>query len=362
MAKKECTDIRDKFSDYIDELLPESEMADLEMHMKKCPSCTKELAAFNKTVQALRNLPRYTAHTNIVVKINDRIEKNKRWWQRINTKAFKGSLGTISAIIICVIGYQLYTGSNVSGLFKAGQSNAAATKTNKDTSVNLKAAGEKKRASKEMPAAPKPLKSESLYAGKMHQSLADGAAANGRDKAGTSMEFFAKQEEMLRDGQTVKEQQQDYKRKDAGLAAGAASDLLAKNAVPAAASVSAPMKMLTADSAFEQKGLFCANSIKENIVITEQAEFKNFWLKSFSNLPEPVIDFKKEMLIAAFLGDQETEPKDVTIKEIVKANNILTVKIALTPILNTDTSGKKLSPYHIRAIRKSSLSVEFIVE
>ena len=358
MAKKECTDIRDKFSDYIDELLSESEMANLEMHMKSCPSCVKELEAFNKTVQAVRNLPRYTAHTNIVVKINDRIKKNKRWWQRLNTKAFKGSLGTISAIIICLIGYQLYNGSNVTELLKPKKPSGLVEGAKQEIVKDQKAAGEKKRAAKEITEAQLTEQSKNLTAKKMEQSSKTEAAAVDRDAAGANREEAKKEKFQLKDEELRKAPQADKGKAD-GIFAGAASDRLEKNAAPAAP---APVNILSVTGAFEQKGLFCANSIKENVVIKDEASLKKLWQKSFSDLPEPAIDFKKEMLIVVFLGDQDTEPKDAAIKEITKEDNKITVKIGLTSILNTDTSGKKLSPYHIKAIRKSSLKVEFVEE
>ncbi|MEI6846112.1 MAG: zf-HC2 domain-containing protein, partial [Candidatus Firestonebacteria bacterium] len=111
MADKVCADINVKFPDYLDELLSEKEMTELELHIEKCPACKKELEGYNKTVQALRNLPRYTTHPNIVIRINARIEKNKKWWQKIDHKILRGAAGLIAAVVLCVVGLQFYNGS-----------------------------------------------------------------------------------------------------------------------------------------------------------------------------------------------------------------------------------------------------------
>ncbi len=326
MENKECTGIKAKFSDYLDELLPESEMAELERHIKKCPACAAELEAFNKTVLAVRNLPRYTPHINIIVKINDRIQKNKNWWQKLNTKAFRGSVGAVFAIIIGVLGLQYYNGTGVAGIFKT-----------KEEALLFKGGEFSKKTEADQ---------KNLPAGKNKGSDKNPLSGKLQNSQETSSAF------KKNNGRGNQQAEQKMRSSLAGL----------KEEDISGAPAPLRTEHLIIDKAFEQKSLYCANSIKENLVIKDEAAFKKLWGRCFDGLPEPVIDFEKEMLIAVFLGMQETEPKDVTIKEIIPGVNKLKINSVLTAIINAGTPEKKLSPYHLKAVKKSALEAEFTQE
>ena len=344
MLKKECTDIRNNFSEYLDELLPERGMAELETHIKNCASCAKELEEFNKTVQAVRNLPRYSPHVNIIAKINDRIEKNKKWWQKLNTRTVKGTAGALAAILICVLGLHLYNNSNLSGLLPSRKADSRTAGTEKDISKDKKEVLQK--------SAPDSLR------------VLDQSRPQGKTKDAEKIEAVSRKTETEMKKQDGLAWQKAIQSKEQPAVKAKKDSKNMAEAFPAAdkpVKRPAPLQFLggIAANTFEQKGLFCSNSIKQNMVIREDAELQKLWKKSFAGLPEPVIDFNKEMLIAVFLGEQDTEPKDVTIKEMILEDNKIKIKIGITAILDTDTSGKKLSPYHIKAVKKSALAIEF---
>ncbi|OGF51018.1 MAG: hypothetical protein A2231_11765 [Candidatus Firestonebacteria bacterium RIFOXYA2_FULL_40_8] len=375
MEKKVCTDIREKFSDYIDELLPESEMADLEMHMKKCPACRKELESFNKTVQALRNLPRYTAHPNIVLRINDRIAKSKRWWQ-VNPKVLKGTLGTITAVILCIFGIQIYTGENVIDIMKVRSSakeaqearkaqTASTAKTEKEarkaqtasTAKTVKEAQEAKKA----PEAKKARTVNAERAGKAEEMVLLDKEQMSKTVAVLKMEAAKElRQETLPNEKELKLKDTDKVMQNAIVRK--SDDASAGYAVAVASAPSSPVVGSSNAGTYEQKGLYCQNNTAENIVIKDEKALEKLWAKCFPELAKPAIDFKKEMVVAIFLGEQTANPKDISLKEILYEKDKVKVKYGLTAIFNTDTSGRKLSPYCVKALKKSPLPVEFILE
>ena len=391
MEKKVCTDIREKLSDYIDELLSETEMADVEMHMKKCPACRKELESINKTVQALRNLPRYTAHPNIVIRINDRIEKNKRWWERLNNKVVRRTFSGIAAVILCVLGLQMYFGTDIYSILKIKEK-AAPIVTDKlsDEKVGNEI-GSKKKAERrnksvanapEAPAAAqvevKVVREEmagekkdidvlvakkeqvvvggefNISAGKTEEAKRLAPSSELRENELPVKETAAKLRKAVEDSKELKQMSLSD------------SDMsLAKDNSVMGLGISST-HYFDNDSylqkSYEQKGLYCQNSKAENIVIQDEKSLEKMLAKSLTNLQKSVVDFKKEMVIVIFLGEQDANPKGIVLKGITAGKDKITVRYGLLPILNTDTSGKKLSPYLIKAIKKSALPVEFVVE
>ncbi len=394
MIKKKCANIREKFSDYIDEFLPETEMADLEMHIKNCPFCEKELEAYNKTVQALRNLPKYSIHPNIIVKINERIEQDKSWWQRLNNKGFKGVLGAVTAVILCVFGLQIFNNNtnkmNIAVVKVGDAANSSSSVVNKER--------ESGRLAKN--------KSQRRASGKFAADKADNLMAPKRAQI-TDGDFRGKLSEALENStpsSSVKAEQQQVNLPSTSAPGDSFAGIKAQDAAAASAPIAAkPLnekdydnfapesraekKMLQVSktdgqskssefkrrkkeivqTSFEQKGLYCnftpaANNGPSAVVIKDKNTFKNFWKKHFFELTEPEINFKNEMLLAVFLGEQGSEPKDIVLNDIITEKNGLKVIYGTIPVLNTDTSGKKLSPYYMKTVKKNNLPVDFVKE
>ncbi|OGF46609.1 MAG: hypothetical protein A2452_11410 [Candidatus Firestonebacteria bacterium RIFOXYC2_FULL_39_67] len=358
MIKKTCTDIREKFSDYIDELLPEQEMADLEMHMKKCPACKKDLESFNKTVQVLKNLPRYTAHPNIIVRINNRIEKNKRWWQRFNPKVLKGTFGVITAVILCVFGLQLYNGTNVVDILRVKE--AAKTSQENGAAKNEKTLKSEVQQKKRKSAAPK-----AQTATTERKAITAGTAETEREEKRKTETEEKKAEDKITVNKVQIAGEFTVGKTDAAEQLRQTSQPLEKELkleYTAKASSSPVDRLSPLESAYEQKGLYCKNSVVENIVIKDEKSFEKLWAKCFSEMAKPFIDFKNEIIVVIFLGEQAESPKDIILQGIISEKDKIKVKYSLKSILNTDTSGKILSPYYIKAVKKLSIPVEFIKE
>ena len=383
MPEKICTDIREKFSDYIDEFLSETEMADLEMHLKRCPSCQKELEQLNKTVQALRNLPRYTMHPGIIVKINDRIAKNRRWWQKLplGGSGMKKALGTISALVICLIGYQVYTRNDVTGLMKAEKVSTEEKQAHKEVAGKARASNVGK--SKDMlgaSAAPvshmkpgaKAPERKNQEAAKIFEE-ADAAKDGKADKSsittgmfrnapkdralGSRMEISSLEKE-----KSIDSVSSEFKRKmKQGAPLALQDEAKSENVLRMSegATLAFDNEQLTV---YEHKGLFCKNSIKENVIIKDTSALKKLWEKHFADLPLPSVDFKKKIIVVVFLGEQTGEAKDISFKEAAAEGGKYKVKFSVTPILNTDTSGGALSPYYIRELDKNTLPIEVVLE
>lgn len=385
----------EKFSDYVDELLPETEMADLEMHMKNCPFCEKELEAYNKTVQALRNLPKYSIHPKIIVKINERIEQDKSWWQRLNNKGFKGALGAVTAVILCVFGLQIYNNNtnkiNVNVVTVGDSAKSPSSVTNKEreslspvkSKTQRGAAGEiaAGKADKQMGAKKAKIIDEE-FRGKPSAAL-DMAVPEVSGKAEPQHQPFLSASAPGEPSNVIIE-----KYAAASFAPGPAKSSDEKNydkvtpgskleektlrqaPVDTEQLKSSELKLrkeLSGQTSFEQKGLYCNSTPAVNngpsaVVIKDKKTFKNFCKDHFPELAVPAINFKNEMLLAIFLGEQGSEPKDIVLKDIITEKNRLKVVYGTIPVLNTDTSGKKLSPYYMKTVKKTNLPVDFVKE
>lgn len=372
MIKKECANIREKFSDYIDEFLPETEMADLEMHMKNCPFCEKELEAYNKTVQALRNLPKYSIHPKIIVKINERIDQDKSWWQRLNNKGFKGALGAITAVILCVFGLQIYNNNtNKINVNVVTVGDSAKTPTSVVNKARESSELKKNKSQSKVVGAKEAGKADNKMAVRKAQAPVGEDRGSATDKLAIispAKDFIKAEEQLQVAAKPLNEKNYD---KSAQESNSGATDF---GQAPSAAKQSNVLviREQAGQSSFEQKGLYCnstpvvsSGSSFEAITITvvnDKNNLKNFWKKHFAELPEPVINFKNDMLLAIFLNEQGSEPKDIVLKDIITEKNRLKVVYTTVLILNTDTSGKKLSPYCLKTVKKTDLPVVLVKE
>jgi hypothetical protein len=366
-------------------------MADIEMHMKICPACRKELESLNKTVQALRNLPRYTAHPNIVIRINDRIEKNKRWWERLNNKVVRRTFSGIAAVILCVLGLQMYFGTDIYSILKIKEKAAPVVADKLSDEIVGKEIAAKRKAenrSKSVANAPKAPVLAQSEAKAMQEEIAGekkdiavlsvdkeqrvsgsgfNISSNKAEEAKRLSPSSELRENELEVEETavklrkVVEDSKELKQKSLSYS----DTSLAKDSAVMGIGISSTHYFdndLYLQKSYEQKGLYCQNSRAENVVIRDKKAFQKILDVCNSEATQKFIDFNNEMVIVIFLGEQDANPKDIVLKSVSAGKDKITVRYGLLPILNTDTSGKKLSPYLIKTIKKSPLPVEFIIE
>lgn len=130
--------------------------------------------------------------------------------------------------------------------------------------------------------------------------------------------------------------------------------------------LSATMPEAEANIKIEQewKGYYCGYSQSLKQGIYTQSQWKETWEKAHSLIlpkPElPRIDFEKEMVIAVFMGEQNSGGYEIIIKEITMTDKEVIVKVEeKTPAAETLNTMALTQPYHIAVIAKSSFSVRF---
>lgn len=105
----------------------------------------------------------------------------------------------------------------------------------------------------------------------------------------------------------------------------------------------------------------------QNYVINTETEFQSVWEKIFSNtsekLPLPVIDFTRRTIVAVFQGTQPTNGYEISIQEIVEAENSLEVAVkSIAPGKRCVVLGKVTRPFDIVEIEKTEKPVVFHVK
>jgi hypothetical protein len=94
-------------------------------------------------------------------------------------------------------------------------------------------------------------------------------------------------------------------------------------------------------------------------VLRTEEEWQRFWRRHASSDP-PVIDFSREMVIAAFMGEQRTGGFSIEIQKVEDKGGLLKVLVQRTvpaperPVLQVLTQ-----PYHIIRLAKTELPVRF---
>lgn len=78
MNKVDHAQAQELFSAYWDDELPKDQAAALEEHLKGCAECTRELDAFEKSVNALHAVHKMAAPQAFTEGVRDRIRKRSR--------------------------------------------------------------------------------------------------------------------------------------------------------------------------------------------------------------------------------------------------------------------------------------------
>jgi hypothetical protein len=114
----------------------------------------------------------------------------------------------------------------------------------------------------------------------------------------------------------------------------------------------------------EWKGNHCGYTEPERLVVKTKDQWGEVWGKMHRlrlSTPElPVIDFKKEMVIAVFMGERKTGGYEIEIKKIVERENEIIVEVEERgPPPESLQTMALTQPYHLIVIPKSSLPVTF---
>jgi len=105
-------------------------------------------------------------------------------------------------------------------------------------------------------------------------------------------------------------------------------------------------------------------TVKQNYVILNNNDWQNFWQQLKANyLPIPAmpeIDFNQEMIIAVAMGQKSTGGYTITIKDINKSADALTVISQNTSANGGITTQALTQPYCVVKINKINKEVVFI--
>ncbi|MFO8007042.1 MAG: zf-HC2 domain-containing protein [Candidatus Brocadiia bacterium] len=112
----ECTQYRDRFSEYLDGRLEEGRRRELEAHLEQCPACRAEIEALRRTVEVLGKLPARSAPDGFAEQVKARIRQQapaggRRVMSLLLTRALP-----VAAMFLLVIGLTFMTHRN--GLFR----------------------------------------------------------------------------------------------------------------------------------------------------------------------------------------------------------------------------------------------------
>ncbi len=70
-----CKDIINLLSPYLEGELERKEREKLKAHLKECPKCREELSLLEKTIQSVKDLEEVAPPANLLVKINEALDK-----------------------------------------------------------------------------------------------------------------------------------------------------------------------------------------------------------------------------------------------------------------------------------------------
>ncbi|MFH1825210.1 MAG: protease complex subunit PrcB family protein [Candidatus Firestonebacteria bacterium] len=320
---KNCKDILELLSSYLENDLDEKKMIEVKHHLSICKKCKKEYESLCKTVGILKNLPKYTAPSSILAKVNKKIQERKPFWEKLSPFGFKISLGTVSLIIITLVSFQLYRYISINSINEQKiTKKETIKKLEKKIMNNLKKdiSGELKESERSPQSLPAQDKVESSTIEKQGVTSAIKESLRNEEGAG------------------------NLKNKDALLGGGRGMMFDARQG----------------EEFNELKGTMCNFKERKNLIIKTNVEWEEVWKKTFSDKEIPKIDFDKKMAILVFAGEKMTGGYEISIKEINYEKDKIIVKISeIIPPRNAFCIMVITSPFYIKIIDKSDLPVEF---
>lgn len=399
---RECKDIREIFSKYLDEDLNSNEMKEVEDHLLKCNNCQEELKALAKTINMVRKLPRYFAPSSVVVNINKKLNERKNLFQKVFPVSFKISVGSIALIAVGILVVQLYnyieqgakeqyqTKQNIKEPGKIDKLEDKTVKRLKNDQEDRKLIEKNKALDSfiagETPPPEPPGKTlgvikkyekvdtaEAYRTGREDSAkmLAGSNAENTVEPPGSrNFKSAGKQEE-----QKGQKNYKDEQPKGESLAASMKPETVESSFPPFAQEKAGPGAKEKGYAAAEKtaaskdiyfsgkKSTMCDYKTKANLIIKNNEEWKTLWQKAFPDNPVPVVDFNSKMAAAAFSGEKPSGGYEIDIKDVNygKDKVIVTIKENIPP-KNAFLITVMTSPFCIKVIDKSDLPVEFINE
>jgi len=110
----------------------------------------------------------------------------------------------------------------------------------------------------------------------------------------------------------------------------------------------------TIDTKFETigKGSYCGHETAAEYVIRDASAWKDLWKQTNSNSssqpPIPEIDFSKEMILGAYLGQKNSGGYGIKISRVQERDNCLEVYVEKSaPKLGMMTTMALTQPYHL---------------
>ena len=122
----------------------------------------------------------------------------------------------------------------------------------------------------------------------------------------------------------------------------------------------------TIDTKFEKidKEYYCGHDTAAEYVIKDLSAWQDLWnqtnLNKSSQPPIPKIDFSKEMILGAYLGQRSSGGYDIEISKVQEKDNCLEVYIKeSTPNPLMIVSGGLTQPYHLVKTAVTDKEVKF---
>ncbi len=95
-----CERWREKFTDFVEDSLPTDQRRQLEDHLQQCPDCAQELAAFRRTVAALRELPMVPAPSDLPIRIRQALPTPQRVFGYLISWQAVGAVAAAACLLV----------------------------------------------------------------------------------------------------------------------------------------------------------------------------------------------------------------------------------------------------------------------
>lgn len=111
-------------------------------------------------------------------------------------------------------------------------------------------------------------------------------------------------------------------------------------------------------------GSYSSIEDKRHVVLRNDAEYQKLWGEFYKDLDQmpriPVVDFKKNTVLAVFMGTKSTGGFDIKIDQVTSTGNKIQVDvIEISPGVNCMTTDATTRPYDFVKIPKTDMTVEF---
>lgn len=122
----------------------------------------------------------------------------------------------------------------------------------------------------------------------------------------------------------------------------------------------------TIDTKFEtiDKGYYCGHTSSAEYVVRDASEWQRLWKQTRNSVPQPAvpeIDFSKEMVLGAYLGQKSSGGYGIKISRVQERDNCLEVDVKESaPEPGMITTMALTQPYHLVKTALTDKEVKFI--